>query len=328
MNEVNSNESEGISPLNRFQAFSYTPQDRTPMGYNPKTKPSQSAYTWGGTNGIQPLSLSIVLASIIHEFEVFWAFTWRDWTTTIIPGMMYAITAVRSLPVALPPRFIALGLGRTLIYLILLIYTFTSSNQISSVAEDRINKPDRPIPSGRISLQGAYIRWYASTVAFLILGAAEGVMPWTVLWFLLTIAQNFTGFRKHWFTRNSVFISLGTLCIMQPMWIQFAPNNSPEWRWVLTLSVLRGILFQVQDFRDIVGDRAAGRNTLPLALGERSSRRVMAVLFAWTSVVDFTSGYWGGFELGMLYLAYRILQGASKEYNHQTYMVSTCFPAM
>ncbi|KAJ6526402.1 hypothetical protein B0H19DRAFT_1275758 [Mycena capillaripes] len=246
------------------------------------------------------------MASIIHEFEVFWAFTWRDWTTTIIPGTMYAITAVRSLPVALPPRFIALGLGRTLIYLILLIYTFTSSNQISGVAEDRINKPDRPIPSGRISLRGAYGRWYASTGAFLILGAGEGVMPWTVLWVLLTIAQNFTGFGKHWFTRNAVFISLGTLCIMQPI----------------------GILFQVQDFRDIVGDRATGRNTLPLALGERSSRRVMAVLFAlipvFFSVVDFTSGYWSyGLGLGMLYLAYRILQGASKEYDHQTYMMFT-----
>ncbi|KAJ7890986.1 UbiA prenyltransferase family-domain-containing protein [Mycena olivaceomarginata] len=292
------------------------------------SKSSQSAHTSGGTNDRPPLSLSIVLASIIHEFEVFWAFTWRDWTTTIIPGTMYAITAVRSLPIALPSRFIALGLGRTLIYLILLIYTFTSSNQISGVAEDRINKPDRPIPSGRISLGGAYIRWYASTGAFLILGAAEGVMPWTVLWVLLTIAQNFTGFGKHWFTRNAVFISLGTLCIMQPMWVQFAPNNPREWRWVVTLSVLSGILFQVQDFRDIVGDRATGRNTLPLALGERSSRCVMAVLFALTpvfsSVVDFTSGYWGyGFALGMLYLAYRILQGASKEYDHQTYMMFT-----
>ncbi|KAF8198274.1 UbiA prenyltransferase family, partial [Mycena galopus ATCC 62051] len=267
-----------------------------------------------------------------HEFEVFWAFTWRDWSVTIIPGTMYAITAIRSLPVAVPPRSIALGLGRTLVYLILLLYTFTSSNQISGVAEDRINKPDRPIPSGRISLQGGYIRWYASTGAFLILGAAEGVMPWTVLWVLLTVAHNFTAFGKHWFTRNTVFMSLTTLCIMQPMWLHFTPSNPREWRWVLTLSVLSGILFQVQDFRDIVGDSATGRHTLPLALGERSSRRVMAVLFALTpllsSVVEFTSGYWGcGFGLGMLYLAYRILQGTSKEYDHQTYMVSICFPA-
>ncbi|KAJ6481600.1 UbiA prenyltransferase family-domain-containing protein [Mycena vulgaris] len=292
------------------------------------SKPPKLAHTLGGTDGRPSLSLSIVLALIIHELDVFWAFTWRDWSTTIIPGTMYAITALRSLPVALPPRIIALGLGRTLIYLILLVYTFTSSNQISGVAEDRINKPDRPIPSGRVSLRGAYIRWYASTGAFLILGAAEGVMPWTVLWVLLTIAQNFTGFGKHWFTRNAVFISLGTLCIMQPMWVQFAPMSPREWRWVLTLSVLSGILFQVQDFRDIVGDRATGRNTLPLALGERNSRCVMTVLFALTplfcSVVGFTSGYWGyGFGLGMLYLAHRILQGASKDYDHQTYMMFT-----
>ncbi|KAJ6530600.1 hypothetical protein B0H19DRAFT_1082333 [Mycena capillaripes] len=186
--------------------------------------------------------------------------------------------AVRSFPVVLPPRFIALGLGRTHLYLILLMYTFTSSNQISGVAEDRINKPDRPIPSGLMSLRGAYSRWYASTDAFIILGAEQGVRPWTALWVLLTIAQNFTGFGKQWFThalafapgvtRNAVFISLGTLCIMQPMWVQFAPNNPREWRWV-------------QDLRDIVGDRATGRNTL--ALGEPSSRCVMAVLFALTS---------------------------------------------
>ncbi|KAF7374542.1 UbiA prenyltransferase [Mycena sanguinolenta] len=217
---------------------------------------SELAHALGGTDSRPALSLSIALVPIVHEFAIFWAFTWRDWTTTIIPGTMYAIAAVRSLPVTLPLQSIALGLGRTLVYLILLIYTFTSSNQISGVAEDRINKPDRPIPSGRITLQGAYIRWYASTAAFLILGAAEGVLHWTVLWVLLTIAQNFTAFGKHWFTRNAVFISLGTLCIMQPMWVQFAPNNPREWQWVLTLSVLSGILFQVQDFRDIVGDRA------------------------------------------------------------------------
>ncbi|KAJ6460586.1 UbiA prenyltransferase family [Mycena sanguinolenta] len=277
---------------------------------------------------MQASKSSRLVRTLVHEFEIFWAFTWRDWTTTIIPGTTYAVAAVRSRPVTPAPGAIALGLGRTLVYLILLIYTFTSSNQISGVAEDRINKPDRPIPSGRISLRGAYIRWYASTGAFLILGAAEGVLRWTALWVLLTIAQNFTAFGKHWFTRNAIFITFGTLCIMQPMWVHFAPTNPREWQWVVTLSVLSGILFQVQDFRDIVGDRATGRNTLPLALGERSSRRVMAVLFAltplFTSVVNFTSGYWGcGFGLGMLYLAYRILQGTSKEYDHQTYMMFT-----
>ncbi|KAJ6460573.1 hypothetical protein C8R45DRAFT_1221026 [Mycena sanguinolenta] len=167
-----------------------------------------------------------------------------------------------------------------------------------------------PIPSGRISLRRAYIRWYASTRAFLILGAAEGVLPWATLWVLLTIAENFTAFGKHWFTRNAIFITFGTLCIMQPMWVHFALNNPREWQWVLTLSALSGILLQVQDFRDIVGDRATGRNMLPLALGERSSRRVMAVLFALNAL--FTS-----------VLAYRILQGTSKEYDHQTYMMFT-----
>ncbi|KAJ6535156.1 UbiA prenyltransferase family-domain-containing protein [Mycena capillaripes] len=274
-------------------------------------------------------SLCVVQATILNELDVFWAFTWRDWSSTLIPGMMYTVAVFRRLPFPVSPSFIGLGIGRALIYLALYIYSFNLSNQIHGVTEDRINKPSRPLPSGRISLREAYFRWYATTVAFLVVGAAWGVGQWSLLWVLLTIAHNFGGFDKHWFTRNLVFISLGVIALLQPMWELLAPSSSTEWQWMLMLSGFSGILCNVQDFRDVEGDRAIGRHTLPLALGERDSRRVMAAFFSITPpifwAVELISGYhvyW--FGLSMLYIAYRILRGTSREYDHKTYIIFTC----
>ncbi|KAJ7302767.1 UbiA prenyltransferase family-domain-containing protein [Mycena albidolilacea] len=293
----------------------------------PVLKQPKPAHTFESEDGGQILPLSFFEAAILHEFKVFRAFTWRDWSASLIPGMMYAITAIRCLPSPLSTAFIALGIGRALIYLVLYLYSYNLSNQIAGVAEDSINKPDRPLPSGRVSLRGAYVRLYASIVAFLVIGAAWGVMRWTILWLLLSIAENFTGLGKHWFTRNTVFISAGTVCLLQPMWELFAPSRPREWNWVLILSSLCGTLANVQDFRDVEGDRATGRHTLPLAFGDRNSRRIMAVLFCMTPlfcwVVEFTSGYHAyGFGLVMIYLAYRILRGGSKVYDDETYTVS------
>ena len=51
---------------------------------------------------------------------------------------------------------------------------FNLSNQYTGAEEDKINKPDRPIPSGLVTVEGARFRWYIVTVLYLIVGLAIG----------------------------------------------------------------------------------------------------------------------------------------------------------
>ncbi|KAJ7877458.1 hypothetical protein B0H13DRAFT_2347142 [Mycena leptocephala] len=151
------------------------------------------------------------------------------------------------------------SLMRSVIYFLLYIYSFDIANQINGVAEDRINKPDRPLSSGRVTLQGAYIRWYATTVVHLVLGAAWGVLPWTALWVLITI-----------YTSSTAATSTGGVGARRA-------DHGARVGWVLLLSGVFGIVASVQDMRDVEGDRVAGRRTLPIVLGS-NFRWVMTLI--------------------------------------------------
>ncbi|KAF7324382.1 UbiA prenyltransferase [Mycena venus] len=278
------------------------------------------------------LGFSYISDAIEHELRVFWDFTWRDWSASLIPGTMYTIAAIRSLESA-SSELVIRSLTRSLIYFLLYIYSFDIANQINGVAEDRINKPDRPLSSGRVTLRGAYIRWYATTFVHLAVGAAWGVLPWTVLWVFITIYTSFYGGDKHWITKNLGFMSIGSFCLLQAAWGLVAPITAHEWRWAVLLSGVFGIVASVQDMRDIEGDKIACRRTLPIVLGS-NFRWVMASIICIAPAVcwqlnflrytHWLVGYCGALlTFAMFYMAYRVSRGGSKRYDHKTYMILT-----
>ncbi|KAJ6482464.1 UbiA prenyltransferase family-domain-containing protein [Mycena sanguinolenta] len=278
------------------------------------------------------LGFSYVSDAIEHELRVFWAFTWRDWSASLIPGAMYTIAALRSLD-SLSSELVIQALTRSLVYFLLYIYSFDIANQINGVAEDRINKPDRPLASGLTTLQGAYVRWYATTILHLVISAAWDVLPWTALWVFITVYTSFYGGDKHWFTKNLGFMSIGSLCLLHGAWGLVAPITGRQWRWALLLSGVFGIVASVQDMRDMEGDEIAGRRTLPIVLGN-NFRWVMAALICAAPAVcwqleffQYTHWLVGVcgvlLSLAMFYMAYRVHQGGSSRYDHKTYMILT-----
>ncbi|KAJ7840007.1 hypothetical protein B0H13DRAFT_1910918 [Mycena leptocephala] len=205
--------------------------------------------------------------AIYHELVVFWDFTWRDWSASLIPGMMYTTAALRSGDSNLSSSRTMSNLACSFCYFLLYIYSFDIANQINGIAEDRVNKPDRPLPSGRVSLQGAYIRWYITTVAYLLLSAAWRVLPWGALG--QTLVHKEPGLHD----RRS-------LCLLHASWALVAPLTTREWRWASTLSGVFGVVANIQDMRDV-----------EVALA-----------------------------VSMFYMAFRVLVGCTRKYDHQTYM--------
>lgn len=218
-----------------------------------------------------------VKSSVVYEISVSWQFVARDLPGSVVPALFFMIAAWRSQ--AAPLNDLILGLIYGAILFWLYAYTFCVSNQIAGIEEDRLNKPDRPLVTGLISYRGAQQRWLASMVLYALCGWQFGVLEWVFLWQLVTMLYNFGGWSSHWLTKN-LSMALGSLAQLACAWQLIEPITPEARRWVILLSFVVFAIIAVQDLRDIAGDRAAGRRTLPLVWGETLTRALLTIGFS------------------------------------------------
>ncbi|OBT84770.1 hypothetical protein VE02_08110 [Pseudogymnoascus sp. 03VT05] len=127
---------------------------------------------------------------LVEEAYIAWAFTYRDFTAIVVPFSFFTIAS--SLEAGSSYETLLVNTSKCAILSFLLLYTFTISNHINGIEEDRLNKPNRPIVSGRISLQGAYARYGIFTFGCLSLAFAMGVEIGAITFMVLGGLHNFT----------------------------------------------------------------------------------------------------------------------------------------
>lgn len=209
------------------------------------------------------------------------------------------------------------------------VYFFNLSNQITGVDEDRIDKPDRPIPAGIVTLDGARRRWILALSAFLLVAAFKPILlPETISWVFTTAFLSLTSAGNHWFGKNCVAMTVGAWSLLNGSWKAIAPWTPKSQRFAIAVAVWAGLLVQIQDLRDIKGYAVVGRKTMPLVFGERATRWIITLLLLPASIWVL----WIGDIVPIapktltavhLFLGYRILNAGGSRYDHKTYMVST-----
>ncbi|KAF9067437.1 UbiA prenyltransferase family-domain-containing protein [Rhodocollybia butyracea] len=265
--------------------------------------------------------------ALIYEFHIFLGFSWRDWSTTLIPGSIFSIGAMRTLPHSsrIFQKYLFL-----ILWLTLFVYWFTLSNQITGVEEDRINKPDRPIPSQKVTVIGAKMRWALVLIAFISTAVIyePTLLPEVICWVLTTALLCVTPFGKHWFVKNCVAMTTGTWALLGGSWKAIVPLTPHAENLVLTVSVWTGLLMPLQDLWDMEGDAAIGRKTLPLVVGSTACRQIVTFFLIPVSLLIL----WGGGIISNApvpliavhtFLGYRIMHDNGSYYDHKTYMVFT-----
>ncbi|PBK87813.1 hypothetical protein ARMGADRAFT_1085142 [Armillaria gallica] len=199
-------------------------------------------------------------------------FTQSDLKTTFFPVMLFAATSSSH-----PPGVFSVTRASIWVYLHLL--QFCVSNQLIGEAEDFLNKPWRPITTGRISRSKAkFLRW-ALAVACLGLSYLFSVVRPGVLLTIGILMSNELGFDAHWFTKN-VTNALGYYSF------QAGACTHGVLDYSITEAILRGALIvlttiHAQDFQDVPGDRMQGRKTLPI-VAPTASRISMILLLMWS----------------------------------------------
>ncbi|KAF3032799.1 hypothetical protein E8E12_001608 [Didymella heteroderae] len=224
---------------------------------------------------------------------------------TVLPGTAFSIFAALSgSSLDLPdqrPGSILLRSFAVIPWLWLVILQFCVQNQLSpdSIAEDTINKPWRPIPSGRMTSSQAKELFTGVNITAGLLSYYLDVLPIFMVYVCLITAYNdFGGANKSGVVRN-LFCGAGFSCYFGgALSIALGPYGMSAAAWQWTLIITFGILattIQTQEFRDEAGDKARGRRTLVTELGrEYAFWTVFGTVSFWSvyTPVCFLKGGW------------------------------------
>ncbi|KAG1735608.1 UbiA prenyltransferase family [Suillus paluster] len=214
------------------------------------------------------------LRNALHYFETAWLFTRSDFKTVIFPVMIFAN--------AVSPRHDPLALSRSLFWLWFHLFQINVSNQSYSALEDAVNKPWRPMPSGRISVEDSRTLLYGLLVFCFGLSSIFGlnVLITSVVFSVMMVAHDDFNLSHHPTFKNLcnmgfyVTLGLGSSLVM-------SGKSSPDGTTIQALyccAIVIVLTIHAQDFADIEGDRKSGRRTLPIVAPEGSRIYMLCVL--------------------------------------------------
>ncbi|GBC72967.1 Homogentisate phytyltransferase [archaeon HR04] len=148
-------------------------------------------------------------------------------------------------------------------------------NQCTDADTDAINKPDRPIPSGMISLREGYSMVAMLYAATLALGALVSIEFFTLISMavFLGIAYSIRPFRfKDRFIVSNLSIALGYGALNFLLgWSVVMPLDAAPLHVLFFLTAFDFFANISKDYRDMEGDRMYGARTMPIVLDKSRS---------------------------------------------------------
>ena len=172
-------------------------------------------------------------------------------------------------------------------WLNMVIFTIANQRLPNSVVEDAVNKPWRPMPAGRMDIPQARRLLLAAIPIVLIISRFLGGFEPMVAAMVLTWMYNDLGGADESYIVRNLLNSLGLVCYSAGSMMVASGNdytlNPMAYTWLAIEGAIVFTTLQVQDLRDQEGDRARGRGTAPLMLGDCFTRWSVAIpVMAWS----------------------------------------------
>ena len=158
-------------------------------------------------------------------------------------------------------------------------------NQICDLENDRINKPHRPLPSGKMTLGRAWAFVAVTYAAALVMVAAVNRETFAIyaIAALATVAYSAPPVRlkRHPVGSNLIIALIRGALLKVAGWAAVSTVLTSVEPWYIGSIYFVFLLgaTTTKDFADIEGDRAAGCITLPVRFGAASSARAVSPSF-------------------------------------------------
>ena len=167
---------------------------------------------------------------------------------------------------------------------------------------DRINRPQRPIPSGRISRKGA--RFFA----FLLFCAAGVCAAFTNIWCILVgFFALFLIILYSWKLKRRLFIGNVVVAFLSALALLYGGIATNSIQLVLILAVIAFFASvsreMAKDIEDIEGDRLYGAQSAPVMWGVGVTAQIAGILLAaavGTSFFPYVCGIFGECYITMI----------------------------
>ncbi|KAH9987075.1 UbiA prenyltransferase family [Xylariaceae sp. FL0662B] len=241
---------------------------------------------------------------ILKVLRIIWGFVESDFLTFAIPnttfGLVSALASSRLLEGPQPLLVDVLRRGPVVLFFnfySLLIFDLANQRSPESVEEDRINKPWRPIPSGKITSEQTRKAMLLYAPAALGLNYILGIWNEGLLVQVLSYYYNELKGGGELLRDVIIAISYG-LANRTSLQLAVSPENtisSQGQLWTAVISLIILTTMHIQDLKDQRGDSKLGRKTMPLFLGDHWCRLALAFLIPLWSFISVR--FW---ELGMI----------------------------
>lgn len=241
--------------------------------------------------------------NLSFHLHTLFLFTKSDFKTVIFPQSIFAIAVALSGAAVSPQSYSGAYVSAVVlrvphmviwIWIHLLVENLANQRQPQSVAEDAINKPWRPLPSGRLS-QAEVLRLLqagvptVAAVSLLLDAFTPSATFTTLVWLYNDLEGSSTGpiLRNVVNAAGLCCLGWGGHTVLLSRDTSDQSHLSQGWllHWILVTAAVVATTVHAQDMPDMKGDRARQRKTLPLVYGEEVARWSLAVLVVLWSVI-------------------------------------------
>lgn len=260
-----------------------------------------------------------------HPLQLIWHFTESNFPTFVLPNSAFGFLNALAAPLLTdcserPSISILLGrMPQVILFNWANVFVFDLANQrlLESQLEDRLNKPWRPLPAGRISPDTTR-RWMLITIP-LVLAVSALLEVATESAFIMILTWLYNDLRGgDEIIRDGIIACGYALYLTGSLRLALGPDvqvTEHGYQWISMMCGIILMTMQVQDLKDQTGDRTRGRKTLPLVLGDTISRwSIAGSILLWSLSC---SHYWRmslwGYALPMLTglgVAFHVVSGS------------------
>ena len=229
------------------------------------------------------------LKRIPYHLRTIWLFTASDFKVLVGSCTMFGVSSAVANSVfdreTLPLAFV---LGRTpmvafWLWTMLLPFNIGNQRRFNAIQEDRINKPWRPMPSNRIQPSPVGKVLLLSYVLAIGVSFCLGGM-WQCLALIgLDYSYNDLGGGDRSFLMRNLLNGCAFLCYNSGA-LEIALGATSEsiynpttWRWLMMTSAIVISTIHTQDLADQAGDKLTKRSTLPVMVGDKTSRWLVGI---------------------------------------------------
>lgn len=166
---------------------------------------------------------------------------------------------------------------------------FNSLNSIVDIEADRISRPERPLPSGRLGIgQALNLTIILFLSGFFLLTVFLATGKWS-LSTLGLVAADFAvaifysvppNLKRIGPLANAMVSAHYTILPILGEWSMFKPIAEAPFPLVAVLFFMAWGVQIIEDFEDMEGDRKVGTWTLPLSLGREMAVSILALMYS------------------------------------------------